>query len=101
MKKIVSVLMLLGLGLATVSMAAPRAQSWKVQRVQDSDAASFKCPSCKNTVPAVQKGHRPENVSRLARHSGEHGADCKLYKDAAMVSIDRISLDRGPNTPHR
>ena len=101
MKRKVQIVLFLSLGIACVSYAAPRAQSWKVERIQTTDQSSFKCPSCKKTIKAVQKGHRPENLSRTARHIGEHGADCRLYKEAAMASANRVTLDRGPATPHR
>ncbi len=101
MKRNVYLVLLLSLGLASAAKAAPRAQSWKAERAQSSDQTSFKCPSCKKTINAVQKGHRPVNLSRSAKHTGEHGANCKLYKAAALASVDRVSLNRGPNTPHR
>lgn len=101
MKRNVQIVLILSLGLACVASAAPRAQSWKVQRIQTTDQSSYKCPSCKKTIDAVQKGHRPENLSRTAKYTGGHGADCRLYEEAATASANRVALDRGPATPHR
>lgn len=79
MKKLLSLLVLSAIGVASAASAAPRAQDWKPQRSLA-------------TVEDFQALKAGDSVAQV----------CKMCDSVSMKKTkSHKSIDRGPGTPHR